>query len=205
MTPDGRFLYVANGFDDNVSAWEIGTSGALTPLPGSPIPTGDNPTGQTITPDGRHLYVTSFEDNTISGDSIANDGSLSSIPGSPFAGGPGTNRANSVFPTADGRRLYVAHRASSNIDGFDIASSGALTLVPGSPFPAGITEPSIFSLAITPNQPPQAALSAKPPKPGQADKVRCHGDDPPRWQPRPLRLGFRGRDDARGRGADAIP
>ena len=167
VTPDGRYLYVANAFDDNVSGYAIGGSGALTPVPGSPAPAGGNPSGQAIAPDGRYLYVASFDDNNLSGYAIAGDGALNPLPGSPFPISAGPGNPNALAMTADGRHLYATHRGSSNIDAFDVSASGALTPIAGSPFPTGVPEPSVFSIAITPNQPPRAAFRAKAQRPGK--------------------------------------
>ena len=46
----GKFAYVANAIDNNVSAYSIGANGALTPVPGSPFLAGINPRSVAITP-----------------------------------------------------------------------------------------------------------------------------------------------------------
>jgi 6-phosphogluconolactonase len=39
----GRFAYVPNSFNNNVSAYRIGDNGALTPVAGSPFAAGTFP------------------------------------------------------------------------------------------------------------------------------------------------------------------
>ncbi len=45
IEPNGQFLYVANGNSDNVSAYTILGTGALTALSGSPFPAENTPVG----------------------------------------------------------------------------------------------------------------------------------------------------------------
>jgi 6-phosphogluconolactonase len=46
----GRFVYVANSGSNNISAYRIGESGALTPVAGSPFPAGDFPASVAVSP-----------------------------------------------------------------------------------------------------------------------------------------------------------
>jgi len=50
VDPTGQFAYVANEASFNVSAYSIGSNGALTPVTGSPFPTGNEPVSVAITP-----------------------------------------------------------------------------------------------------------------------------------------------------------
>jgi hypothetical protein len=51
-----QFAYVANQ-GANVSAYSIGTNGALTPVPGSPFAAGLNPFSVAVDPTGKFAYV----------------------------------------------------------------------------------------------------------------------------------------------------
>jgi len=56
VTPDGKFLYVANEFDGTITTFSVDTtSGALTS--GQIVLVGTAPSGMAITPDGGFLYV----------------------------------------------------------------------------------------------------------------------------------------------------
>jgi Ca2+-binding RTX toxin-like protein len=91
VSPDGRFLYVATRVTNSVNAYSIGTTGALTAVPGSPFATGGtNGKALALTPDGRRLYVSNNGSNNVSGFNVAMNGALTLIPGSPWATG-GTN------------------------------------------------------------------------------------------------------------------
>ena len=141
-----RFLYVANNFfgsAGNLSAYAIdGTTGALTPLQGSPFQTAiELPHGLATEPSGRFLYVTNYTGSTEVYAIDATTGELAAIAGSPFSGTSGSYSFPSVDPS--GRFLFdTASTSPPEAQGLVFVSSidpasGALTPVPGSPFLAG--------------------------------------------------------------------
>jgi len=50
VDPTAKFVYVANAGDNNVTAYNIGANGALTPVPGSPFAAEITPFSVAITP-----------------------------------------------------------------------------------------------------------------------------------------------------------
>ena len=142
----GGFAYVANCGSlgcgggvgpGKVSAYTIdGTTGALTPVAGSPFPTGLGPQGVTVDPSGRFLYVANLASSNVSAYTIdPATGALTEVAGSPFAAGTAP-RTVAIDPA--GQFAYVANVNSNNVSAYTIdATSGALTAVPGSPFGAG--------------------------------------------------------------------
>jgi Lactonase, 7-bladed beta-propeller len=87
VTPDGRFLYVANHSEADpsaagVTAFAIGSDGALHPLTPPVYPAGPFPDDLKVSSDGHDLYMT--DGNDLRGYAIAGDGSLHEVPGSPF-------------------------------------------------------------------------------------------------------------------------
>jgi 6-phosphogluconolactonase (cycloisomerase 2 family)/uncharacterized membrane protein len=152
IEPGGKFLYVGLGGSVNVNhfvaAFSIDPStGALTPVPGSPFSTGNGSFSVAVDQSGKYLYTANAFDNTISAFAIdAGTGALSSVSGSPF-----TTGAVGGFPFAlaldpAGMFLYTANQGSDNISGLSInVTTGSLTLISGSPF-AGVTNP--FDLTI---------------------------------------------------------
>jgi len=52
IDPAGTFIYVISYFDDDVSAYQITSSGALKPVKKSPFATGTDPEGSAIDPAG---------------------------------------------------------------------------------------------------------------------------------------------------------
>jgi 6-phosphogluconolactonase len=138
IDPRGRFLYVANGNSNNVSALTIdNTTGALTAIPGSPVTVGNNPIAVEIDPTGQFVYVASSEfedDGSISGFRIdATTGALTAVTGSPSIIATG---AQSIAVDPSGRFVYVPNTVSNDVSRYSIdATTGALT--PGAPVTAG--------------------------------------------------------------------
>jgi hypothetical protein len=63
VDPTGKFAYVTNVVDLNVSAYSIAANGALVPVPGSPFAAGFNPVSVAITP--LVLFASSFAELEI--------------------------------------------------------------------------------------------------------------------------------------------
>jgi DNA-binding beta-propeller fold protein YncE len=159
VTPDGRYLYVANDATDtdpgSVSGFAVdSSSGKLSPVPGSPVKASDlGPFGVAVSPEGRFLYVSNTGNSPSDPGSVSayridgKTGAISELGGSPYTTGIA---AGGVAMTPDGKRLYVANGESATISAFTRdADSGALSPVSGSPFKAGTGEPT--GLAITPD------------------------------------------------------
>ena len=146
--PSGRFLYVANDYGSagggDLSAYAIdGTTGALMPLPGSPVRTRFTfPRSVAIEPSGHFLYLTNNWTGSIEAFTIdAATGALAPVAGSPFAGTAGSYAVASIDPS--GRFLFVPEYGDPCGSGGRVwvslidPASGALTPAPGSPFLAG--------------------------------------------------------------------
>jgi 6-phosphogluconolactonase (cycloisomerase 2 family) len=139
VSPNGQFAYVVNSFSaggiGNVSAYTINaTTGALTPVPGSPFAAGSGPFSVAVSANGQFAYVANVFSNDVSAYTInATTGALTPVPGSPFAAGSGPN---SVAVHPSGQFAYVTN--SNGVAAYTInATTGALTPVPGSPFAGG--------------------------------------------------------------------
>ena len=121
----GQYVYAANTAGSSVSAYSLNTtSGALTPVAGSPFATPGLPNGLVVDPAGTHLYSSESQPNEMSGFSIdATTGALSTIPGSPF----GSSFAiRTPVMDAAGKRLHVAN--GSHVDCFEVdANTAALS------------------------------------------------------------------------------
>jgi DNA-binding beta-propeller fold protein YncE len=160
VDPTGKFVYVPNEFGNDISAYSVGSNGALTPIHGSPFPTiGGDPVAVAVDPTGQFAYVADFGINSgtngVDAYSIGSDGALTPVQGSPFATGNGP-RAVAVDPT--GQFVYLANfQDVSSLSGYSIEPNGALTPIAGSPFATGA---QAISVAITP-QVPFASFFAK--------------------------------------------
>jgi len=151
LSSTGQFLYVANRASNNVTVFQVETSGLLTLVSqvGSgtnPMPVGGNgPIGIAVAPDGQVLY-TANDEGTVSAMTIRSNGLLTLMPSSGSSSNPiqaGTN-PSAITISQDGQFLYVANRGGG-VSAYTVVS-GTGTLVPlpvllGNPFPTG-TAPS---------------------------------------------------------------
>ena len=144
----GRFVYVANEGDvppyGFISAYKIGATGALTPVTGSPFPTGIEPESVAVDLSGRFVYVANegnfpASNGSVSAYRIGENGVLTPVPGSPFSAGfTARSQPTSVAIDPFGRFVYVANYGANVVSAYRIGANGGLTPVTGSPFPTGI-------------------------------------------------------------------
>lgn len=133
VTPDGKFLFVANQFDSTVTEFSVDASGVLTL--GPVVAVGTTPSAAAVSADGGFLYVGNA--STISAFAICNqvittcndptspDGSLTVVVGSPFSAGI---EPVSILPSPSGKFLFVVNRQSNQILEYKVATgTGALT------------------------------------------------------------------------------
>jgi len=129
ISPTQGFLYVSNGTAGNISAFAIGTGGALTELSGSPFSVGAGATaaGLAIDPKGQFLYAADSANNKIASFNVSG-GPLAAV-GSFSAG----TKPVAVAVDNNSSFVYSANQGSNDVSAFSTAS-GALTQVAGSPF-----------------------------------------------------------------------
>lgn len=82
VTPDGHFVYNSNAGSADIAGFAIGSTGTLTPLPGTVVET--NPAGATnlditVSSDGKFLYTLNSGNGTIGIFAIQQDGTLNRI------------------------------------------------------------------------------------------------------------------------------
>ena len=84
-----QFVYVTNFGSKNVSAYKINaTSGALTPVAGSPFGAGSEPGAMAVDPNGKFAYVANAGSQNVSAYTIStSSGALTQVAGSPFSVG----------------------------------------------------------------------------------------------------------------------
>jgi 6-phosphogluconolactonase (cycloisomerase 2 family) len=140
-----QFVYVTTQNSDSpsggISGYSIHVGGVLTPVPGSPFATGNEPWDVVVDPTGKFAYVADVGVNDgmpgyVSAYKINPiNGSLTSVAGSPFPAGDGPTTI-AVNPTDT--FAYVTNVWDNTISGYAInAATGALTPIAGSPFAAG--------------------------------------------------------------------
>jgi len=135
MDSAGAFLYVGNSGCYSISVFSISAStGALTPVAGSPFPMGVSPINMALSPSGGVLYVTGGGSLGSSGNIQAftvSNGVPSLITGSPFSTGL-SPYGLAIAP--GGGFLYTGNNTDNTISEFSINSGGALTQLASSPF-----------------------------------------------------------------------
>ena len=134
IDPSDRFLYVSgdfiSSFGAGVSAFSIGSNGAVAVVPGSPITAGYSGGQVAVDPSSTYVYVCDDSGQTLYAYSIGAKGALTPVSGSPFTTG---NFANSVTVDPTGRFVYVANLTDATVSVYSIYQ-GALTPISGSPF-----------------------------------------------------------------------
>ncbi len=128
--------YSANLYGNSISAYTIDPpSGGLTPVTGSPFPTGASPQSVTADPSGKFAYVASASaSNNLAAYTINADGSLTATPGSPFSAG---KLPHSVVVDPSARFVYVANQNSGSISAYTLNPDGSLTSIAGASTGAG--------------------------------------------------------------------
>jgi len=157
----GNFVYTNDDrrpeFGNTVSGFSVAPDGRLTPVPGSPFPTGGIGSGggfyssNRLTIVGNFLFASNASTNDVSVFTIDPiTGALTPVAGSPFPTGGEGIAGISVSATPDGRFLMAANNTgiAHSITVFSIAADGALTPIAGSPFP---TQSRPVGMKVTPN------------------------------------------------------
>jgi hypothetical protein len=121
-TRDHRFLYTVNQGSNTVAGFQIQSNGSLTPVPGSPFPSGGvQPASIGI--DGAEMFVVNRGDQnpggsggthppTYTGFLILPNGSLIQLPWSQLTMVPGSSPTQGLI-SPDGRLLFDAHFAEA--------------------------------------------------------------------------------------------
>jgi 6-phosphogluconolactonase len=132
IDPSSRFLYVADQKSNQVFGFAInGSTGALSPLNGSPFAAGNTPVSLSVDSTGVLLVAANKGSNNISAYSINSaTGGLTPLQGSPFK--TGTAPASVTFDGTN-RFVYVADSVSNDVAGFAI-TNGTLKSIFQSPF-----------------------------------------------------------------------
>jgi 6-phosphogluconolactonase (cycloisomerase 2 family) len=132
-----NFIYATNqnsngnaaGSASTVAGFTIDATGVLTPIPGTPFPTGGTGANfATVDPTGKFLYVVNRDNDNVAGFAIdQTSGALTAVPGSPFLTG---DQPIAVTLDPSGRFLYIPNTGSGTISSYSInPASGVLTLV----------------------------------------------------------------------------
>jgi 6-phosphogluconolactonase (cycloisomerase 2 family) len=138
FSPSGTLLAAADesgstsAGGDTVSMFSVGSSGALTPVAGSPFTVAHSPTSVAFSPSGSLLAVSAGELYLFS---VSASGALTPVSGSPY----NVSVSQVLFSPAGGVLAAVSY---SGVTMFSVGSSGALMEVSGSPLKAFGATPS---------------------------------------------------------------
>lgn len=131
--PGNAFVYTADAGGNTISGFANDSTGALTPVPGSPFISAGTPFGLAATSDNRFLYVSSFQNNVVTGFSVSTtNGSLTPLS-CPLPAATGVQPLKIDINPA-GTFLYTANQGggagNGSISVFSIdPASGCLTSV----------------------------------------------------------------------------
>ena len=149
VSPNGLFALVTNAtVGGGLAVLSINqTTGALTPVAGSPFAAGSFTKTVTASPNGKFVFATNNGGASVSAwtQNIVT-GALTPVAGSPFAtpANPG-----GLIVTPDNAQLIVCSQTANNLTVFNIDQvSGVLTAAVGSPF-AGVTQPTNITVTST--------------------------------------------------------
>jgi 6-phosphogluconolactonase (cycloisomerase 2 family) len=166
IDPLGQFMYVVSGNSSNLWIFSIASSGALTPLSGTPIAlssSGVVSSSVLIDVSGNYLYVTASSSSSVLGTIFgfsrnATTGRLVTLPGFsiPVAG----QSNHGAFDSSGKYLLLTGNNVFGTAGGISVfsldAATGSLTLVTGSPFqvrddPSGVAGDATGRYVYVPN------------------------------------------------------
>ncbi len=133
VTPDGKFLYVANQIQNTVSIFSVDATGVLSRAI-FPATVGTSPSALAVSSSGKFLYVANSGSNNVQVFSICGtatpscptpDGTLTEVTGSPISTGLGPSY---IAISSTGNFAYVVDRQSNQISSYKVnVGSGLLT------------------------------------------------------------------------------
>ena len=158
VSPDAKSVYVsdfsANFTSGQVSQYDVGPGGALSPKSRPTVAAGDSPRGVAVGPDGQSVYVANFASpGSVSQYDVGAGGEL--LPKSPpTVATPGFSEGVAVSP--DGKSVYVVNflvfsdgSDGSTISQFDVGTGGKL--LPKSPPTVPSSGRGPIGIAVSPD------------------------------------------------------
>jgi 6-phosphogluconolactonase (cycloisomerase 2 family) len=124
VSPNGDFLFVANS-SASISAFSIASTGALTPITGSPFAGAAAADAIGIDPAGKFLYDAG---NNLAAFTISSSGALTAVAGSPYTL-PGLAAGVTIDPTAKFLYTSLFNATTPDVITYSIGATGALTSI----------------------------------------------------------------------------
>lgn len=148
VSEDGKFLLAVNSGSNSIAVFRIQTDGSLTPVAGSPFPSGGQ-TPVSIGMNGNNVFVVNKSDDPMSPPTfkpnyatftLDNGGRLSATPSSFFETTAGCSPALALV-SRDGKYIFGADflgfsltPAQGTLRSFSVDGSGKLSPVDGTPY-----------------------------------------------------------------------
>lgn len=137
LSPDGRFLYVAENLADSLAVVDAGSAATAQNVVSSPVlqrlPTGRYPYGVAVGADGT-VFVSNWGANTVSVFTPAGDGRLAPAPAIPAGRHP-----SALITNRSGTRLFVASGSTDRVAAVDTRARRVVATLLDPP-PAGPDE-----------------------------------------------------------------
>ena len=89
VSPNGASVYVTNSSSDNVSQYDVGAGGALTPKSPATVAAGSSPQGVAVSPNGASVYVANNGSDNVSQYDVGAGGALTPKSPATVAAGSG--------------------------------------------------------------------------------------------------------------------
>lgn len=157
ISPNGRFLIVADAGSNQISVLRINHDGSLRLAHGAVVSSGGVlPVSVAIHDDLVYVANSGTGGSNYTGFRLTGGGRLEPIPGSTKALPDGAAPGDVLF-NRTGTKLIGTRVGTSQIDSFAVGSNGRLSAAPGSPFPAQGLGP--FGSEFRPTNPDQLFVS----------------------------------------------
>nr|WP_315429691.1 beta-propeller fold lactonase family protein [uncultured Albidiferax sp.] len=143
ISPDGKYLYVANFGSATLSQFSVASTGILSAMSTASVATGVNPYGVAVSPDGLYVYVSNSSGNSISQYSVGSTGALTALstPTVSVSSLGSTPTGIAIDPASN--YVYVTLSGSAKLAQFSIGSGGMLTALSPASVSTGTTPRSV--------------------------------------------------------------
>jgi DNA-binding beta-propeller fold protein YncE len=116
--------YVTNYGGRNVSEFDVGAGGVLTPMTPASVSAGSGPAGIAVSPNGQNVYVTDYVGDDVSQFTVGAGGVLTPMTPATVAAGTGPH---AVAVSPDGQNVYVTDYVGDDVSQFTVGAGGVLT------------------------------------------------------------------------------
>ena len=167
LSADGKRLFAVNQGSNTIAVFNVAFGGKLTPVSGSPFPSGgNNPCSIGVA--GSRIFVVNKSDDgnpetteaapNYTAFDVAANGALTAVPGSTFTTTPGVSPSHALVSPSqrllfvDDFLAFMQPAATGTLRGFAIGGDGRLTAAAGTPLKTPETPSAALGLWSHPTQ-----------------------------------------------------